>query len=73
MHMMKFTHTTRTHERAHKAICFFVLEILLEPIIYLFITKLIISCKSLESVVARGGIEPPTHGFSVRRFKASTY
>jgi len=24
-------------------------------------------------VVARGGIEPPTHGFSVRRFKASTY
>jgi len=23
--------------------------------------------------VARGGIEPPTHGFSVRRFKASTY
>ena len=24
-------------------------------------------------LVARGGIEPPTHGFSVRRFKASTY
>jgi hypothetical protein len=45
----------------------------LEPIIYLFITKLIISCKSLESVVARGRIELPTHGFSVRRFKASTY
>ena len=55
-----------THARAHEAICFFVLEILLEPIIYLFITKLIISCKSLESAVARGGIEPPTHGFSVR-------
>ena len=36
-----------THARAHEAICFFVLEILLEPIIYLFITKLIISCKSL--------------------------
>ena len=67
VHMMKFTHTTRTlHARAHEAICFFVLEILLGPIIYLFITKLIISCKSLESVVARGGIEPPTHGFSVR-------
>ena len=73
MHMMKFTHTTRTHARAHKAICFFVLKILLEPIIYLFITKLIISCKSLQMLVARGGIEPPTHRFSVRRFKASTY
>ena len=24
-------------------------------------------------VVARGGIEPPTDGFSDRRFKASTY
>ena len=55
-----------THARAHEAICFFVLEILLEPIIYLFITKLIISCKPLESVVARGRIELPTHGFSVR-------
>ena len=64
--MMKFTHTTRTHARAREAICFFVLEILLEPIIYLFITKLIISCKSLQIVVARGGVEPPTYEFSVR-------
>ena len=61
-------HAHYTHARAHEAICFFVLEILLEPIIYLFITKLIISCKSLQLVVARGGIEPPTHGFSVREY-----
>ena len=62
--MMKLPHYT--HARVREAICFFVLEILLELIIYLFITKLIIICKSLQIVVARGGVEPLTYEFSVR-------
>ena len=54
---------TYAHARGN---LFFVLELLLEPIISLFILKLFISCKYLQMMVARGGIEPPTHGFSFR-------
>ena len=62
VHIMKFTHTTRTGARGNLFFC--VGNTVGTDNI--FITKLIISCKSLESVVARGGIEPSTHGFSVR-------
>ena len=37
-----------THARAHEAICFFVLEILLEPIIFLFIPKLLLALSTCK-------------------------
>ena len=63
MHMMKFPHNhARTCARGNLFFC--VGNTVGTD--YIFITKLIISCMSLESVVARGRIELPTHGFSVR-------